>query len=177
MTDEVPVDNATKVPAASERPAAGWRLWPALVFVLLGLHIASVVVMVYVAARDRSFAVEPDYYQQALHWDRTVQQQMENTRLGWKVEVAVDAKAGVTGERVVACRLTDKTGRPLEGAAIDMVAFAHARASRRTSLVLLAAEPGGYRAGMRFPVRGLWEFRLVIVRGPDTFTHVAQLKV
>ena len=54
------------------------------------------------------------------------------------------------------------------------MAFAHLRASRRESCVLLPEDPGQYAGTLAFADPGLWEFRLVVTRGKGTFTHIVK---
>ncbi|MCH5373654.1 MAG: FixH family protein, partial [Planctomycetes bacterium] len=68
-------------------------------------------------------------------------------------------------------RLCDKQGAPLDGAVIDVVAFAHARGSDRQSATLLPTGEGNYETTLRLARRGKWEFRLAVQRGPETFTY------
>jgi hypothetical protein len=50
-------------------------------------------VAVYLTVADRSFAVEPDYYQQSMDWDARMAQQRRNEQLGWQVELSVADEA------------------------------------------------------------------------------------
>jgi nitrogen fixation protein FixH len=120
---------------------------------------------------DGSFAVEPDYYQKALRWDEVAAQHRENARLGWTAAIDVGDDVSVFDERTLTCRLADAEGRPVEGAAVDLVAFPHARGSERASAVLAETESGVYAATLRFRRKGVWEFRLAVRRGPNVFTH------
>jgi nitrogen fixation protein FixH len=152
-------------------------LWPLLIVALLAGHVLAVLVMVYVATRDRSFAVEPDYYQKALHWDDVAAQQRENARLGWKPAIEVAGATDSLGQRAVSCRLSDRAGKPLEGAIIDVIAFAHVRASQWLSGVMEPQGGGVYETTLRLQRKGLWEFRLVVRRGSDTLTYTEQRQV
>jgi nitrogen fixation protein FixH len=147
-------------------------LWPGLIFVLLGGQLLVMFVMVYLATSDGSFAIEPDYYQKGLHWDTTAAQLRENERLGWSADIEFGDEVSVAGERTVRCLLADKSGQPIKGAVVDLVAFSHARGTQRTSATLLPADSGVYQTTLRFPREGVWEFRLVATRGTETFTGV-----
>ncbi|NUQ61252.1 MAG: FixH family protein [Pirellulales bacterium] len=152
-------------------------LWPGMIVVFLGVHILAMLVTVWIATRDRSFAIEPDYYQKGLHWDTIARQQRTNAMLGWRVELEIGNDAGVLGRRTLACKLVDKSGAPIEGAAINLVAFAHARGNERTSVVLEDCGEGVYVTACRFARKGLWEFRLVARRGRETFTYTEQIRI
>ena len=152
-------------------------VWPGLIVGLLILHVVSVLVMVLVATRDRSFAIEPNYYQKGLHWDQSVGQREASARLGWRATLAFEGPADVLGRRTLVCRLKDAAGRPIDDAALDVVAFAHARAATRTSAPLTRRAPGEYEALLRVNRGGLWEFRLAARRGPDNWTWTEQQRL
>jgi len=167
-------------PLASAQPQAapsGRLFWPGIIFGLLALHVLFTLVMVFVATRDRSFAIEPNYYQKGLHWDATAEQLRTNARLGWKAAIEVGGQASVTGQCSLTCRLTTSQGIALDGASIDLVAFPHARANDRSSAVFEPRGEGVYETKLRMARKGLWEFRLVVRRGPDTFTYSEQRRV
>lgn len=151
--------------------------WVGLVLSLLGGQIAFVCVMVYMATTNGSFAIEPNYYQKGLHWDATAAQLRENDRLSWSVGIDVGDDVGTLGERIVTCTLRNKDELPLEGAIIDLVAFPHVRGQDRTLATLVAEDGGRYQTTLRFSRKGLWEFRGVVKRGPDTFTFTQQQDV
>lgn len=165
----------TMQPAAPPRRSP--LLWPGLIVGLLVLHVAAVLTMVLVATRDRSFAIEPDFYQKGLHWDQSVRQREANARLGWRAALAFEGAPDSLGRRTLVCRLQDAAGRPIDDAAIDVVAFSHARAATRTSAPLTRRGPGQYEAPLRVNRGGLWEFRLAVRRGPDVWTCVEQQRL
>lgn len=151
------------------------RLWPGMIFGLIGLNIGVVAVTIYAATSDRSFAVEPGYDVRALAWDEVAAQRRENARLGWSatVEPAADA-------RTVLVRLTDAAGAPVRGAAVEMTAFASVRAADRTHAWADPSEddgPGAYRASIDLARPGLWEFRITARRGADVFTANVEVRV
>jgi nitrogen fixation protein FixH len=157
--------------------------WPVLLTSLIGFHIVSVVVMVIVATHDSSFALEPDWYVKGLHYEQTLQQRRENGRLNWSVKIEVGPPMTGSNRRTVACTIGDASGTPVENATVDLVAFAHLRASNRISGVLLPPTvstrcPGGkYTTILALDEPGLWEFRLVVTRGPDTFTDIVKQEI
>jgi nitrogen fixation protein FixH len=128
-------------------------------------------VTVYLTVADRSFAVEPDYYQQSMDWDARMAQQRRNEQLGWQVELSVADQANIFGDRKFLCHLTDRLGSPLDGAVINLVAFPHARGSDRFSATLTPVGDGCYETTLRITRQGKWEFRLVAERQGERFTH------
>jgi nitrogen fixation protein FixH len=168
MAEQAPTPN-TSLAEARHR-----IFWVGLILALLGGQILLMLVMTYLATADASFAIEPDYYQKGIHWDAEVAQQRENARLAWELDFELGETASVFGERAFVCTLADADGRPLDGAAIDVVAFAHARGNERAAIVLTPAGDGRYESELRITRNGIWEFRFVVRRGPDTFTLTEQ---
>ena len=152
-------------------------LWPILLTSLISIHVVSVVVMVIVATHDSSFALEPDWYSKGLNYEQTAQQQRENSRLNWSLQLDVSQPLTGTNRRNVTCTILDRTGKPVENAVVDLVAFAHLHANNRTSTVLLPHKGGEYGTALACEDPGMWEFRLVISRGPKTFTHVVKREI
>lgn len=167
-------------PSQSTNDRTGtWQayFWPCFIVALLSMQVILLSVMVYIATSDRSFAVEPDYYQKGLHWDDIAAQRRHNKELGWKISLAFGDPSGPLAKREVRCTLTDRDGKPLDEAFVDMVAFPHSRGSQRELAMLEPAGDGVYTAEMRFQRTGLWEFRFVVRRDPEMFTHVERIDV
>src|SRR5262245_15559818 len=148
-------------------------LMPAMVFGLLGLNVCIVGVTVYLAHNDASFAVEPDYYRQAMAWNATAAQQRRNAELGWTAGVGLGGTRA--GERSVSVRLSGRDGAPIRGAAVDLVTFHSARAGRRLAATLMESADGRYETTLPIDRPGEWEFRLSVRRGAVTFTASEEL--
>lgn len=152
-----------------------FRIFPGIVFALLGTNVCIVGATVYLANSDRSFAVVPDYYQKALAWNQTASQRDRNRLLAWSVDVAVGAP-GVRG-RTVSARVADRDGKAIERGKVELIAFHDARAGEQFSATLTENSPGVYGASMPLERAGSWEFRVRVVRGPDVFTAEMQRDV
>ena len=175
----IETENPYVSPATSGKPArpARYLFWPIFLTSLISIHVVSVVVMVIVATRDDSFALEPDWYQKGLHYEQTALQQRENSRLGWSVQLDVSRPLKDTNQRVVTCTIFDQSGKAVEKATVDLVAFAHLHANNRVPAVLLPQDGGSYQGSMAFEDAGMWEFRVVITRGTETFTHIVTREI
>lgn len=142
------------------------RLWPGIVFGLLGLNVAVVTVTIVAANSDPSFGVEPGYDTRAAAWNQTARQHAANRALGW----SATAPAPVTGAplRIL---LSGRHGEPVSGAGVTVEAFQHARSRARRHAAMDEFSPGEYRAATLAPdATGVWEVRLRAMRGPDVFT-------
>lgn len=145
-----------------------FRLWPGMVFVLLGLNASIVAVTLYLAHADSSFATEPDYYQNALTWDETVRQMRNNAVLGWRAETRWASRA--VGHTDVEFVVQDPAGAPITGASLAVEAFASLRPRDRIALTPSEIAPGIYQSRIPSAGRAVWEFRIRITRADDVFT-------
>lgn len=160
---------------ASRSPS--YLVWPGLVFVLLGGQIILMLVAVFLATSDGSFAIEPDYYQKGLRWDETAAQLRENQQLSWEVALAIEQFASILKEGTLTCVVTDSAGQPVIGAVVQVEAFPHVRGTERQTVTLTPRDDGSYAARLRFARKGVWEFRVTVRREEQTFTCTQQRDV
>jgi len=161
------VARAERMPTRRDR--RGWQ-WPLIVVALLVGGAGANVGLMLVAASDASFAVEPDYYQKALHWDETMAQQARSAALGWSV-VATFEPAARPGEVKLTARVTDRAGDPIEGARVAVETFHSARARHVLTAALGPEAAGRYSATLPLDRPGVWEVRLRVERGSQVFTR------
>src|SRR3954468_9883482 len=94
----------------SKSSASRWALVP------VGLLVSSVAAfswMALVAVHDPNFALEPDYYQKALHWDQTQSQAATNQRLAYHFSVPPSFTLDAHGRATFSVKLSDGSGRPI----------------------------------------------------------------
>lgn len=162
--------------APAERPDRAWLVWGGIVFGLLGLAIATQLVLVMFAISEPSVAVEPDYYQKALSWNEQREQAALNNTLGWRLELRAGAvRTDQVGARVreLWVTLSDSAGARLDGAQVRLTAFHKAR-RRQVLEATFVAQGGRYLALLPVRRAGLWELRFQVERGGSRFTQVLE---
>lgn len=138
-----------------------FNIWPAGIFVLLGLNVAIVATTVALATSTDSTVVESRPYEKSLHWDEEQRHQAASKALGWNCKVAVTAHDEARKQLVVSAMFLDNAGAPLVGLNASVVAFHHASSSKRSTIELVASadEPGLYVATFSSNVSaplGMW---------------------
>jgi len=144
-----------------------WALVP------VGLLVSSVAGfswMALVAVHDPNFALEPNYYQKALHWDQTQNQAATNQRLAYRFSVLPIVTLDASGRATFWLKLTDSSGQPMRGARVLAEAFPNAFSSEISSLTFEEHEPGSYSATVVTQRAGVWELRLTAENGTDRAT-------
>lgn len=149
----------------TERERRSW--WPWAVGALLLLMVSMMAILFWAAAHDPTHVVESNYYEKAVHWDRSMAERRASAQLGWTTALDFRAVPAAQAEPVGAPRpntlvvasLGDSLGRPLEGLRVHLRAFFSARADRIYQADLQPV-PGGYGAAFRLGPPGLWVFEL-----------------
>lgn len=148
------------------KPGMGW---PIGVVVILGATIAANLVVMRIANDDPAFAVEPDYYRKAVHYDSSMAQQRENLSLGWGIVTSLDPIGDGTQTRL-AVQLLDASRAPLTGARVAVMARFNARANDTLTAVLVEGAPGAYVATLPIARPGEWEVRVDASHGSQHFS-------
>ncbi|MBI4951426.1 MAG: FixH family protein [Myxococcales bacterium] len=179
----LPVSPPEPAPAPPERAEAA-RLarrgqhWPWFLAFLIVAPVAGLLVMVAIAVRDPSFAVEENYYLKELAWDDTARQRAANAALGWRVAVeplTLPTAADAPVELVATLR--DRAGAPISEARLSLEAFANARAGDKVRVELAPAGDGRYRGPLAARRPGLWELRFVALWADAKFTEVLRVEL
>ena len=144
-------------------------MWPYIIGGALALHVVGSMVMVYFATSNESYAVEPDYYQKALHWDDKRAQDRANTELGWQLEFTVEP-AAAGQDPTLRVELTSADGEPVTNATVAVEAFSNVRRDDVLNAVLAATE-SGYASTLPMHGDGRWEFRFHVTRDSDLYTY------
>lgn len=162
--------------------AGAGRRWPAIIIGLISLNVCIVVVTVVCATRDKSFAIEPEYYKKAVEWDRSARERDRGVALNW--DVAVSLIAPRQGSRLPVLHVSlhgpavaGGAPVPMDGAQVQVEAFAQARSGQRVSVVAEGVGGGDYEAEAPVTRAGLWEVRLKVKRGPESLSFVRTLLV
>ena len=93
---------------------------------VVSLLVTSVIVhgaLLYVAVKDPSFAVEPDYEAKANNWDNLQRERQASARLGWTTDLSTQP-ASRPGEVDVALDLFDRYGKRIHEAGVTEVSDA-----------------------------------------------------
>lgn len=138
-----------------------FRVFPGIIFVLLGMNVLIVGYTVYAAGSDGGAVIEPDYYQKALAYDSIREQERAAASLGWTYDVGVESDPA-TGTTELRARIHEPDGRPIGGATVRAMAFPSMRAGERSMLLLRESAPGLYSAPIRITHPGEWRIELSI---------------
>lgn len=175
ISNDMPAPSLPQQPQPAARRRA-W-VWPALVIGLLAMQVGISGTMIAIATSDRSFAVEPNYYQKALHWDAQRAEQRASDALGWTLGLEIADNADAQGLRDVRCTLSDKQGLAVRGAALRVEAFARSRGADRRFARLAQQPDGSYAAPMNIDRAGTWEFRVTSSDGAQPFGRTLIVEV
>jgi nitrogen fixation protein FixH len=147
-------------------------VWPWLIAGALGLHVAVSLIVVGFATSDPSYAVEENYYQKAVDWDKKKAQDSTNDALGWFLDFEVAPPVRPGNQPLLEVTLADAASAPLTGATVTVEAFHKARSGDILHATLTpTGEPGVYSANLPMQHNGRWELRFTVDQDGRRFTH------
>jgi nitrogen fixation protein FixH len=149
------------------------RFWPLFIIAIFAAGIIPNLVLLFVATNDPSFAVEENYYEKSLAWDETMAQRAENERLGWSTEMSLTSAEAPRGFRRLSLSVLDAQGARLERCRVHVETFHNARAAKRIEADLETSASGVHEALLPMRRPGLWELRLTVRCGEQTFTETS----
>lgn len=155
----------------SSKTAHGGRFWAMVPVMLLGSMFVGLGSMAYVAVNDPGFALEPNYYDKAVHWDRSQAEAAASRELGLKLSLS-QLHLTAAGKLELELTVADKSGVAVSGAEVQVEGFAIARANQVQLLMLREVAPGRYRAEIHSKTLGLWELRVSVQKEHDHYREV-----
>lgn len=157
--------------AQEPRSRAGkwWALAPAA---LLGSMLLGLGTLAAIAIDDPHFALEPNYYDKAVHWDRSQSEARQSQALGYELQLREPLVLSADGVLALRLRVLDRHGALVEGAEVQVEAFPNAFASKLERLTLREVAPGIYAAKLTGGVTGLWELRCSVRHGGSHFQRI-----
>lgn len=158
----------TREMAPTSRAGRVWAWVPAL---LLGSMLVGLGTLVTIAVDDPHFALEPNYYDKAVHWDRARAEASASEALGLTLSLAPALYREADGSVELELAISDRGGAPFARAQVEIEAFPNAYASRKQHLQLQEVAPGRYRGKLEQGLLGLWELRVGLTRDADRFHH------
>jgi len=144
--------------------------WPLIIIGLLVVHTAAMLTAVTIASSDRSFAVIPNYYQDAVKWDQTKAAQQASDKLNWKVEIIIASTADPLGNRLVAVRIVDADGKAVEMQKVQLKYFHFSHGGNPHDVALLARD-GKIEGAIPLRYEGFHEFNLTATAGEKVFVE------
>lgn len=147
------------------------RLWPWMVVGLLLSGVGLNIYMVVVAVRDPSFAVEQNYYQKALSWDKIMAQERVNVQLGWNIALQTKVVQDKGGRMLLQAHIQDKQGHTVPNTKIQVEAFHNARSQHRMQRDLVRTPQNLHHTTLPFSRKGIWLFHFTVSRGNQRFTQ------
>ncbi|HWP03761.1 MAG TPA: FixH family protein [Gemmatimonadaceae bacterium] len=135
-------------------------IWPIAVVAVLGTCVGANLWLLRLSASDPAFAVEENYYERAVNFDRDLARRRHLEESGWHAVPSIDS---VRSDSAILVSLTLRRHQYAVDGAEVRVHAAHV-ARPRTPIVasLQPAGRGRYETWLRGTGRGLWDLRFDI---------------
>jgi nitrogen fixation protein FixH len=148
-------------------------LWVILITTLLGAHFIGILIMVRIATKNASGGVIPDYYTQAVNWDKLKADQQASDALNWSLSIVPSTTPDPQGNRLITLYLSDSAKSPIDKANITLTAHPITRPDLFTPIPLVEIQPGEYQGKLPAPHPGKWTFDIVASKDTSKYIHWA----
>ena len=138
------------------------RFWVSVIVGLLGFQVLGGIATAYLATRDSSVAIVPNYYQAGLDWDITKRNRDLFVTLGWKCDVQVQEADLEYNQRMVLIQVRNTSNQPVIDLRVNGQIYHHARGNEVHRLQFDQSHPGDYVAMIKMTQSGLWQVDLTL---------------
>lgn len=153
----------------------GWR-WPAMVVGLFVVQSVFMGVAIYLAHSNPSVAIEPEYYDKALHWDESAARHRVAVERGWSAVLDVGEASGLPATRPLRLLVTGEDAMPIPGLRVRFETFHHAASASRI-FAEAAYDGGAFVAEIPMLREGLWEVRAFASEGNAELRIVEHVRI
>jgi nitrogen fixation protein FixH len=136
--------------------------WIAAILGLLGANVLGVVILIATSSANASQII-PQYDDRAARFQVVLDEAEASRALAWQATVT----ATVSSIDVI---VRDRTGAPLDGAAVRIQGFHRAHAAAALDLALAPIAPGHFRITAPL-LAGVYDLRVVVERGGARFAE------
>jgi nitrogen fixation protein FixH len=158
-----------RVDGARPRAPGWWIPW--LFAGGLGLVVLVNGALVYFAVETFSGLTSDHAYESGLAYDQTLTAERQAAALGWTMDLAI----GATGE--LAVRFVGRDGRALDGLSVSATFVRPTLAGYDFTRTLAGLGEGRYGATVEAPLPGVWDIRLLAVKGASVWQTVRRVEL
>ncbi|MEW5943044.1 MAG: FixH family protein [Pseudomonadota bacterium] len=125
---------------------------------------------IWLSASHRATLVERDYNAKDRKSSEAALKEIGTQQaLAWRTDIKKPVSLKVNSPAAYQISVADRDGVPVSGGTMAVEAYRAADGSKDFSTAFEEVTPGNYRGYISFPLKGYWELRVRIKRGPDEF--------
>ena len=148
--------------------------WMALVVVFLAVNV----VFFIVAVASSPGLVVKDYYEQGRQYEKNALKLIAaHNSMNWETRLEIPDSIIINSEDTYRFTVVDSRGLPIKGAVVELLAYRPSDADADFTISLQEIAPGLYQAGIRFPLRGVWDLKIKVQSGEDQYEMAHRISV
>lgn len=124
---------------------------------------------IYISKKTWSGLATEDSYQKGLNYNDTLKKVAKQKELGWHINTTFKPISEARG--VVYVEIKDANSQPIVDADVD-IEFVRPTKEGVDFVQKISFENAVYKAEVKFPLKGQWDFRVTAIRGQNSFQEV-----
>ncbi|MBF0400615.1 MAG: FixH family protein [Magnetococcales bacterium] len=164
----------TKTQQDSPKRWGRFEPWPTAIVLFFVVVFIVNAAFVIVGQQSWSGLVTEGAYVKGLAFNRVLEAQQQQERLGWKL--SLDSAKMVVGQSgPLSLSLRDRDDQPLAAAQIQGVLFRPVQAGTDYPFTMQEEQPGLYSVALKVPLPGQWDVKLAIVAPAGEYRYVQRI--
>jgi nitrogen fixation protein FixH len=152
-----------------EKESALKSPWIRGLLAMMAVIVAANVTMITLAYKTSPGLVVDDYYEKGKNYNKSLEKMAAQKALAWDVHLSNPEKIEAGEKTGYGLTILDKSRSPLLADKVEIYAFRPSDVAADFSAQMIAQAEGKYAGDMIFPLPGVWDLVVNIVKGDDQF--------
>ena len=152
-----------------EKESALKSPWIRGLILMMALIVAVNIVMITIAYRTSPGLVMDDYYEKGKNYNKSIEKIAAQKALGWEAKLSTPERTEVGRITGYGLTIADSAGAPLSADRVEVYAFRPSDAAADFMAQMDLGADGRYAGDLMFPLPGVWDLVVNIIKGDDQF--------
>lgn len=152
-----------------EKESALKSPWIRGLIAMMTVIVTVNIVMITVAFKSSPGLVVDDYYEKGKNYNKSIEKMAAQKALAWDVHLSVPERLEVGQITSYGLTISDSSRAALSADKVEIYAFRPSDVAADFSVQMIPQGAGRYAVDLMFPLPGVWDLIVNIIKGDDQF--------
>ena len=152
-----------------EKDSALKSPWIRGLIAMMAVIVTVNIIMITVAFKSSPGLVVDDYYEKGKNYNKSLEKMAAQKALDWEVHLSAPEKIELGEKTRYGLTVVDRSRSPLLADKVEIYAFRPSDVAADFSVQMIPQGAGQYAVDLMFPLPGVWDLVVSIVKGDDQF--------